>query len=51
MSAPAVTRSRIEELRRQIDRHNYRYYILDDPKVPDAEYDRLMRELQDLEAR
>jgi DNA ligase (NAD+) len=51
MSAAATARSRAEELRRQIDHHNYRYYVLDDPEVPDAEYDRLMRELQDLEAR
>ena len=37
-------------LRRQIDDANYRYYVLDDPSLPDAEYDRLMRELEDLEA-
>jgi DNA ligase (NAD+) len=36
-------------LRRQIDEHNYRYYVLDDPMVPDAEYDRLFRELEELE--
>ncbi len=42
---------RTEELRREIDHHNYRYYVLDDPTIPDAEYDRLMRELQDLEQR
>lgn len=40
----------IESLRRRIDRHNYRYYVLDDPEIPDAEYDRLMRELLSLEA-
>jgi len=51
MSIPATVRTRVEELRRQIEHHNYRYYVLDDPEVPDAEYDRLMRELQDLEAR
>lgn len=51
MSAPEAARSRIGELRRRIDHHNHRYYVLDDPDVPDAEYDRLMRELQDLEAR
>ncbi len=38
-----------EALRRQIEYHNYRYYVLDDPEIPDAEYDRLMRELQALE--
>ncbi len=42
--------ARIEALRRQIDDHNYRYYVLDDPEIPDAEYDRLMRELQRLES-
>ncbi len=41
---------RAEELRRQIEYHNYRYYVLDDPEIPDAEYDRLMRELEALEA-
>jgi DNA ligase (NAD+) len=39
----------IQSLRDQIDHHNYRYYVLDDPEVPDSEYDRLMRELQKLE--
>ena len=37
-------------LRTQIEQHNYRYYVLDDPTVDDAEYDRLMRELEALEA-
>lgn len=41
---------RVRELREQLDRHNYRYYVLDDPEVSDAEYDRLMRELQALES-
>ncbi len=41
---------RVETLREQIRHHNYRYHVLDDPEVPDAEYDRLMRELQGLEA-
>lgn len=41
--------ARIEQLRTEIERHNYRYYVLDEPSVPDAEYDRLMRELQSLE--
>ncbi|MEQ5833567.1 NAD-dependent DNA ligase LigA [Marinobacter sp. NFXS9] len=40
---------RIEQLREQINDHNYRYYVLDEPAVPDATYDRLMRELQQLE--
>ncbi len=37
-------------LRGQLDYHNHRYYVLDAPQVPDAEYDRLFRELQALEA-
>jgi DNA ligase (NAD+) len=41
---------RIARLRRQIDDANYRYYVLDDPSIPDAEYDRLLRELEALEA-
>lgn len=40
---------RIQALREQIDQHNYRYYVLDEPSVPDAEYDRLFRELRALE--
>ncbi|SFC93416.1 DNA ligase (NAD+) [Thiohalospira halophila DSM 15071] len=42
--------ARVRELREAIDYHNYRYYVLDDPEIPDAEYDRLLRELQELEA-
>jgi DNA ligase (NAD+) len=41
--------SRAEELRKRIEHHNYRYYVLDDPEIQDSEYDRLFRELQDLE--
>ncbi len=44
---PAI---RILELRRQVDDANYRYYVLDDPTIPDVEYDRLMRALEALEA-
>ena len=51
MSVPARVRKRVEWLRREIDRHNYQYYVLDDPLIPDSEYDRLMRELQQLEQR
>jgi len=40
---------RIEELREQIDRHNYLYYVLDSPEISDAGYDALMRELTKLE--
>jgi DNA ligase (NAD+) len=39
----------IEELREQIRHHNHLYHVLDDPQIPDAEYDRLMRQLQALE--
>lgn len=44
------TEQRIEELRTQINHHNYLYYVLDQPEIADAEYDRLLRELQALEA-
>ena len=39
----------INELRKQIDNHNYQYYVLDNPIISDYEYDNLMRKLQDLE--
>lgn len=39
----------IAQLRAEIQHHNYRYYTLDDPQIPDAEYDRLLRRLQELE--
>jgi DNA ligase (NAD+) len=42
--------ARAAELRAQIAHHDYRYYVLDDPLIPDAEYDRLMEELRALEA-
>src|SRR5436190_1391802 len=42
-------RVRVEELRDFINHHDYRYYVLDDPEVSDAEYDELMRELRGLE--
>ncbi len=42
-------KARIEELRRLINYHNYRYYVLDDPEIPDSEYDALLRELYKLE--
>jgi DNA ligase (NAD+) len=41
--------ARAAELRETLERYNYRYYVLDDPEVPDAEYDRLMLELRALE--
>ncbi|HEY2274018.1 MAG TPA: NAD-dependent DNA ligase LigA [Steroidobacteraceae bacterium] len=42
--------ARAAELREQLKQHDYRYYVLDDPQIPDAEYDRLMGELRALEA-
>ena len=41
---------RVAELRATLDNYNYQYYVLDNPTVPDAEYDRLLRELQQLES-
>ncbi|MDH5363745.1 MAG: NAD-dependent DNA ligase LigA [Dehalococcoidia bacterium] len=43
-------KQRIEELRKIINYHNYRYYVLDSPEISDAEYDELMRELKQLES-
>ncbi len=40
---------RIAQLQEEINYHNYRYYVLDDPVISDAEYDQLMRELESLE--
>ncbi|MFM7397335.1 MAG: NAD-dependent DNA ligase LigA [Gammaproteobacteria bacterium] len=45
----AEIRQRVAALRRDIEQHNYRYYILDDPEIPDAEWDRLLQQLRDLE--
>ena len=42
--------ARADWLRAELERHNYQYYVLDAPSVPDAEYDALFRELQDIEA-
>lgn len=42
--------TRILELRAELDQHNYRYYVLDEPSIPDVEYDRLFHELKALEA-
>ncbi len=43
-------KAEIDQLRNQLNQHNYYYYVLDDPRIPDSEYDRLMRRLQQLEA-
>jgi DNA ligase (NAD+) len=42
-------KKRIKELREKINYHNYRYYVLDSPEISDAEYDALLRELEELE--
>jgi DNA ligase (NAD+) len=46
----ASAKNRIHALRETINHHNHRYYVLDDPEIADLEYDRLLRELQELEA-
>ncbi|BCO30790.1 DNA ligase [Thiohalobacter sp. COW1] len=50
MSASNKLRERVERLREQIRHHNYLYYALDAPEISDAEYDALLRELQELES-
>jgi DNA ligase (NAD+) len=53
MTAPAATVSpatRAAELRARLAHHAHRYYVLDDPEIPDAEYDRLFQELEAIEA-
>ena len=42
-------KSRIDELRKELHRHNYNYYVLNSPEITDYEFDKLMQELQDLE--
>ena len=49
MSGNSDIQAQLDSLREQILYHNYRYHVLDDPEVPDAEYDRLVRQLQALE--
>lgn len=46
----AALKQKVQELRRKIERANYEYYVLDNPTLSDAEYDRLLRELQEIEA-
>ncbi|MGO9176398.1 MAG: NAD-dependent DNA ligase LigA [Desulfobaccales bacterium] len=48
---PQEVAARVQELREQINYHNYRYYVLDDPVISDAEFDRLLQELIGLEER
>ncbi|MHB8403919.1 MAG: NAD-dependent DNA ligase LigA [Gammaproteobacteria bacterium] len=49
MTSHGDAERRVRALRDQINRHNYLYYVLDAPEIPDSEYDRLLRELQTLE--
>jgi DNA ligase (NAD+) len=48
--AGAAVKSEIEDLREKLRHHEYRYYVVDDPEISDAAYDRLMNKLKDLEA-
>jgi DNA ligase (NAD+) len=48
---PADVRTRYADLRAAVEHHGHRYYVLDDPEISDAEYDRLFRDLVDLEAK
>ena len=49
-AAPASIKKEIEQLREKLRHHEYRYYVLDDPEISDAAYDKLMQRLQALEA-
>src|SRR5437667_9646820 len=49
-AAPASVKKEIEELREKLRYHEYRYYVLDDPEISDAAYDRMMSRLKELEA-
>jgi DNA ligase (NAD+) len=49
-AAPASVKKEIEGLREKLKQNEYRYYVLDDPKISDADYDKLMQKLQALEA-
>jgi len=46
----SITDNQIQDLRDQLNDHNYRYYVLDDPLISDSEYDQLFRELQKLDS-
>ncbi len=46
---PEAVRSRIQDLRERLNRHSHAYYVLDAPTIADAEYDRMFRELQEIE--
>lgn len=46
---PEQVLTEYEQLKDELNQHNHRYYVLDDPSIPDSEYDRLMRRLQEIE--
>jgi DNA ligase (NAD+) len=46
---PEQVLAEYEQLKDELNQHNHRYYVLDDPSIPDSEYDRLMRRLQEIE--
>src|SRR4029077_17534935 len=48
-AAPASIKKEVEELREKLRHHEYRYYVLDEPEISDAAYDRLMNRLEELE--
>ncbi|MCY7318253.1 MAG: NAD-dependent DNA ligase LigA, partial [Ramlibacter sp.] len=50
MTRPGTVQQQVAALRDLLHHHGHRYYVLDQPEIPDAEYDRLLRELQQLEA-
>jgi len=50
MSVPNGIAAEVEQLREEINAHNYRYYVLDDPQITDQAYDQLYRRLQQIEA-
>ena len=49
MTITAEVSKRIQDLRQQLNTYSHQYYVLDEPSVPDAEYDRLYRELESIE--
>ena len=49
LMASEAIKKKVEKLREEIEYHNTLYYILDQPEISDAQYDRLMRELEKLE--
>lgn len=49
LNIPKEVHQRYQRLKSELNQHNHAYYVLDDPSIPDSDYDRLMRELQDIE--